>query len=962
MSLPEFALRYKAIVLTITLLLLAWGIQSFFTLPRSEDPEIRSIWATVITGWPGATAEDVEQLVSEPLEEAISNLDDVAEVSSLNTIGLSFINIALDERARDPDAVWDKVRAQVSTVRLPQGAQTPIIDSTFADTASMVLTVYQHVPDHQPEIRYEPRELREFADTLKDELLRINSVARIDLFGVRNEAIYLEPDDNWESQAFTIDDIQKLLAGRNIVSPGGSIEADQVRISVKPAGSVDSVDAIRDLTIVPPSAPDAAADYSAPATLEELGLHARRGYEEPPSILARVSVPAKQASSAPCVALSIMMKEDSNIIQFGHEVRETVRRVRETLFPADCDVAVVANQPKNVNEKTSAFFDNLWQAVVIVVIVAWLMVGLRAACVMAASIPLVMVISFGLASVFDVHVEVVSLASLIIALGMLVDCAIEVADNVQHHLDHGKTPIEATIHGTQQISFPVLIGALTTVAAFLPMLLIRGTTGEYIYSLPVVVSVTLLVSWVLAMTVTALMSYWLIRPAGSRAPLPWLGSLLGRALRRLSRRSDSAHAAREGLYAKACRFCVNHQLTAIAVPVAMLVGSVWLLLSGRVGTQFFPPSDRAQFVIDVYLPEGTTIAHTSDVCGAVEEAVEQLATDDSGVRRLESMVAYVGQGGPRFFGTLDPVPPGSNYAQIVVNTLDRHQVTDYIEDLRYAVRHGDPARDIAAVPGARVVPYMLDMGPPVTAPIELLVYGPNRNELRRIANELKTILRETPGTRAVHDSLGNSGNQLTVTTDEPRANVAGVSNYSIARTLNAAFSGHPLTIYREGNRQIPVYFRLPRSERQSILNGSRLFVEGTRGKVPLDSVASLSYEWKPVKIRRENRERVIGVQARVVNGFLPNSVLAAARERIEQLREQLPAGYRLKIGGEQEQTLKGQRSTLASSAVSVGLILLLLVVQYNSFSKPIVILATLPLAAAGSLFGLWIMQQPLGFM
>lgn len=960
MNIPAFTLRHKPIVVAGTVLATAWGILSFFSMSRREDPDFRVNRCIVSTQWPGASAENVEDLVTDPVQAAIDELDEVRTVSSTSTIGYSLVDVELESNVDDYDATWDKIRAKMDeiAVNLPDGASKPFVDSEFGDTAAMVLAIYQDLPADKEYLRYTPRRLELLAEDLKDELKLLPAVARVDFFGVQKEVIYLETSlATWSNLALTTNQLQQLLQERNIIAPGGQIDTDENRMMIAPSGDFNAVDELNRVVVDSGGGPNG---ESRKPYLADLGIDVTRTFSDPPRQITRVS-PQGADRSVPCVVLAFTMKGGKNIVDLGTEVRKAIDRARQSFLPADVKVALVSDQPRTVDKKIGEFMSNLYQAVLVVIIVAFLIVGLRVALVMAASIPIVMIISLGVNRMFGVELEQVSLASLIIALGMLVDCAIEVGDNIHRFLEEGYSRKEAAIQGSQQIAFPVLMGTLTTVFAFLPMLLLPGITGEYIYSLPVVVSTTLLLSWILALTVTTLLGFWIMRPGASLSPLGWLFGRLGAGWRRLFGSSERERSASD-VYIATCRSCIRFKWLTIGVAGAMFGAALLLPATGMIGTQYFPSAYRDQFMVNVYLPNGSAIDKTDRVCRQIEQLIRDLSRDASGQPRLKNLVSYVGEGGPRFFSNVDPEPPQSNYAQIIVNTTSPEVATQYVREIRLAAQYGDPHRSIEPIVGARVVPAMLTMGPPIETPIGIRIYGQDPQKLHAVSDELKEILRTADGTVDVHDTWGAQSPQVNVEIDQEKAPLANISHASIARSLNTFYSGYELTTYREGDHPVPVILRLRKEERDDIAQLDRAYVEGRQGKIPLGAVANISTQWQLVKIEERNQNRMIEVRCRVEEDLLANSVLSQVRPAIDNVEANLPPGYRLEFGGELEKTIEQTEDMRVCLTVSLLLIVFALSVQFNSIAKPFIIMLALPMAVTGSLVGLYVTDMPLGFM
>lgn len=962
MRLPGFAMRHRWIVLAATIIASLWGLAAFFTAPRREDPEFTIRTCVITTTWPGATAQKVEQLITDPIEKAVDAIDEVDKVTSVTTTGHSAIYVKVEDDVDNVDNVWDKVRAKVDTIRaqLPSGSSAPLVDSDFGDTAAMVLAVYQMPAgnDAGESRRYTSRELEIYAEKVKDELNLLDEVGKVELYGVRREAIYLEVEPGvWSRTDMTIDDLRTVLERRNIVAPGGTIDTEHARFGVQPSGELNTVAEIERIIVD-------AHENRPPVYLKDLGIKVSRRYEEPPSLVARFGC-GDLPDSVEAIMISFTMKAGRNITVLGEKVRALTARAGATMLPADIRLGVVADSPRSVRGAISDFVDNLWQAIVIVVLVAFFLIGLRIAVVMSAAIPMVLLTSFGLCRFFGVQLEQVSIASMIVALGMLVDNAIEVGDNVHRFLEEGHDRYTAAVEGSRQIAFPVLIATLTTVAAFLPMLTLPGAEGEYVFSLPTVVSTTLMVSWFLAMSMTTIMAYWLLRRSKghgkSLSPFALLARGVGRLVWRLrgTRPAGGEQGDSWGVrqFVRVSRWCLGHKAITVSLAAAAFVAACSLVATGLIGSQYFPPGYRDQFVIDVWLPEGTPIARTSAVCHEVENIIRRQGAanvDGEPIQRLRSFASYVGQGGPRFYLGLHPEQPASNYAQIVVNTCSPAVTEAYLTAVRDAAR--------ASIPGARIVARKLDMGPPVDSPIAVRLLGDDIPTLRAHAARIKDVLRSAEGTWDVHDSWGLDGYQLAVDIDEDKANLAGVSNAAVAQTTNAFFSGLLLTTFREGDHQVPVYFRLPWDQRNKLEAVAAVYAEGRHGKVPLDAVADIEPRWVPAKIFREKMDRNLEIRARVREGRLPNVVLAEVMPKIEGIRRSLPPGYRLEIGGEQEETVKSQKNMSKAFGISILLIVFCLIVQYNSFVKPLIILLTLPMAAIGALFGLLITGRPMGFM
>ncbi len=965
MRIPAFALRNRVTVSVAVAMLCAWGVMSFSSSPRRETPEFTIRVCVVTTLWPGATVEKVEQLVADPLEEAVASIDEVDRIDTDVRPGQAVIRVTIDDQT-PADAIanlWDEVRAEVAKVALPtaEGCRDPIVNSNFGDTAVWLLAVHQDSAAAAVH-RYDARQLEVFAEMVRDDLKLVDGVADAQLWGVQRETIYLESDPrSWSKLGLTVDGLAARLAQRNIVTSGGTMHLAEGQVTLKPTGDYSTVDQIRDLV----------TGYDAngnPIRLRDVGIHVRRAFEEPSPMRARyTSLDSDDgADGVAAVVIAVTMKSGHNVVELGERLTVATERSRLTRLPADVRTRLVIDTPTKVRDTIDTFVVNLGQSIGLVLLVAVLLIGVRIAVIMAAAIPVVMLGTFALMRLFDVELEQISIAALIIALGMLVDNAIEVADNVHRLLGEGMPRRKAALEGARQIGFPILVATLTTIAGFAPMLIaLEGAGKEYVYSLPVVVSIALSLSWVLAMSLTTVMSYWLLRHGGGRAPLPWLADRIQALWHRVLRR-PAATATAEGssLYGRICQLAIRGKVVTIGLAVAAFAGALWLLASGRIGTQFFPSAVQSKFVVEVYLPEGTTHAATDEKCREVEALLAELggaraAEDGSGAdNAILDVLSFIGSGGPRYELGFNPADPASNYAALLVHVHREADVAPLVEEMRRVAN--------ARVAGARIRAIEFAMGPSVSNPVGIRIVGPGFADLqtmRAIAEQAQTIFDSSDRLWDVSQSWGEYGLELRIDVDEARATPAGVSSADVARSLSAYYSGRLLTTFREGNHQVPVYFRWRPEERRDLDAVRTDPIEGIAGKIPLDAVAKTSLEHVPVKLTRRDNNRMIEVSGRPTPGHLANSVfLADVWPGLQGLAETLPPGYRIEIAGEQEESAKAQANMATSFQITLALLLLLLVIQYNSLAKPLLILITIPLATTGAFVGLWLFGAPMGFM
>lgn len=972
-ALPEFAVKRPVVVIALVLISVAWGIISFLTMPRREDPEFTIKVCVVSTQWAGASAEKVEELITDPLEEAIDGLEEVKLLRSTSSNGLSVILVELEDAlpGSATDGVWDKVRARIQNVQMPDPNIFPVVNDEFGDTSVILFAAHQIPLEGQDEIhpddRYSPRMLDILSERIRDELRLMPGVAKVDRFGVRQEAIYIETDaGTWSNLQLNSNDLANMLQGRNIVAPGGAIDTSDGRFFVKPGGEFDAVAEIESVV----AAVSESDNTTNSVDLNDLGMTVRRDYLEPADVLCRYTEPDSQT---PAVMIAVTMKSGANIIEICRQSREKIRELQQVTgkLPPDLAVDIISDQSVGVESRIRDVIVNIIEAILIVVVVVYLVVGFRIAAVMAANIPFVVLSSIAIITLFGVQLEQMSLASMIIALGLLVDNAVQVCDQARSNQLAGMKPEEAAVKGAQALASSMLNGTLTTIAAFIPMLIaMDGSNREFIYSLPVTLSVMLGVSWVLAMTFCVIMAAWFIRaPQGgspSLAPIPLLINWIKARWKRAPQTDSPDDNIFYRIYNASASWALQHKFVTLGFSFLLLVMATRLPVS----TEFFPLTERNQFAVEVWLPETATIQQTNETAHKVEEILQKLGATQNAegkpIQRLKNMRTLVGQGGSRWYLSWEPESPKPNFAEILVHTTDGKYTHGLAEQLRVAVNEGMPELGIQPISNARVVPIELFLGPPAD-PVVLRVSGDgfaDVKQLRLAADQVKAMVEAHPQTWGVSNSWGSEGYQLQVKIEPEKASLSGVSNSQIASTLDAYFSGRLITRFREGDHQIPVFFRLRPEGRRSLEDVKDAFVEGSAGKIPLSAVASLEAGWEPAFIDRRNLNRTMEIRARVDAGASGNDITMAVMNspEMEELQARLPAGFRVEIGGALEESLKAQGKMLKSFGISFVAIFLLLVIQFSSVSKTMVIIGTLPLALIGSLFGLWLTTNAMGFM
>ena len=764
------------------------------------------------------------------------------------------------------------------------------------------------------------------AERIEEEVELIDAVARVEFWGNQPEIIYVEIDSSdWAKLDVTAAELRSLFQARNIVFPGGEIDTATTRYAINPTGEFTSMKQMNELVI--------GRVGNLPVQLGDLPVTIERRYEEPPRSLTRITTP--EIAHQPAIVVGISMKSGRNVVEMSESVDDVVTRLRSSVLPPDVELKRVNDIPRQVNSRIVDFQFNLLQGVLIVLGVAFLTMGWRPALVMATAVPVSMVGAFGVVRYLGVELEQFSIASLIIALGMVVDNAIVVSDNAVRLIRQGIPKAQAVIDGAQNLAIPIFTSTLTTIAAFLPMLTIVGDVGEYVASLPIVVTATLAVSYLAAMLVTPIMCVWIL------------------PVDRIADDDDGQVAQWTKFYDEGIGWCLKRPGKVVAGAGIAFVLSLALL--PLIGSQFFPAGSRDQFFIKVWLPEISPIGATAAVARRVETILveESPVPGDEIQNRLENAVTFIGTGGPRLMLTQEPEYDYPYFALILVNTTDSDHTEAYAEVVR---------ERLADAVDARITVDQFMLGPPIKDPVAFRLSGPNREKVAQSAREMVRLFKETPGTVRPYSNWGAPANQVEIAIDSYAANLAGVTNADIAFTTSALLSGAPLTTYREGDHRVPVVLRTTREKRQDLADLADIFGNGRNGKVPLNSIAEVNTSWEKAVIARRNGLPTVTVGARIGPDMLANQVSARVQPKLEEMLAAMPTGYFIEQDGELEETAKAQIQVIRAIGIAIVLMFLVLVVQYNSLVKPMVIMAAVPMGMIGVLLGLLITGWAMGFM
>jgi multidrug efflux pump subunit AcrB len=798
-SLARFVIghvRFSALLITSVLVA---GASLFQTQPRQEDPEVTLRSAQVVTRAPGLAPERIEQLVTRPIEDAIKEIPEIDEIKSVSATGLSIVTPEVDPRFTDMGPIWAKLRNKIDDIapRLPNGVETPVVNDDYGRVAVVTLALTG--------TEFSLAELHDIARDLRDEIATLPLVARVDLYGAQPERIWLEFDPEFLAQ-FQLDpaEIASALQSQNVVLPGGTINAAGENVVVEPSGDFRSVEEIRNLPI--------ATDEGGLLYLRDIA-DVRRAFVDPPEAPALFN-------NTPAIVLGISMVEDSNVVALGRELTELLDSLRAEL-PLGTALDVAIFQPDLVQASVNGATVNLLQTMGVVLAVVMIFLGWRTGLIVGAMVPLTMLLTIVGMSASGIALHRISIAAIIVALGLLVDNGIVVAEDIRRRLDAGVDRLEAALGTPRTLAVPLLTSSLTTVLAFLPLMLINDSTGEFLRSLGQVLAIALLGSWLLAISVTPALCYWFLpgNGAGARSSEGALDSRPYRAYRRLI----------EGI--------LRHRVSFVVVMFALLVaaGHVFQYVKQR----SLGPSARNQFTVYLDLPAQ---AHISQTIEATRTMAAYLG-DREANPEVTDVLAYIGGGGPRFFVSLAPNDPQPNKAFLVVNTRTADQVPELMRRVDDFI--------IDELPEATGRADLLFLGPAALGTVELRVRGPEIGVLRRIAADVGSVFLEIGGVTGIRNDWENAVVKFRVEVDQERARRSRVTSQEVANALSAIFDGATVTDYREGDKVIPVVIRAQAERRDSLdrLRSTEIFSAGLGAPVPLLQIADIEGAIEPSRIR-----------------------------------------------------------------------------------------------------------------
>jgi multidrug efflux pump subunit AcrB len=909
------AIEKRYVTFTALLVIAFAGLQAYRTMPQAEDPGFTIRTAVVTTFLPGASPERIENLITDPIEAVIQQIPEIDFIASESQTGLSVIYANFKESYTEMRPIFDNLRRKVAdaTGELPEGAIGPNVNDEFGDVFGIIYTVTGE--------GFTYAELEDVADQVRDELLRISDVAKVDIYGAQEERIFLDYDNARLAQlGLSPVQLQQILASQNIIFPGGNVNTGTERIALEPSGNFESIDELRKTVIAHPATGDL-------LYLEDIAT-VRRGTVEPRRSMVH-------SSGVPALALGISMRDGGNILRLGEQTNAVIRRMQE-VYPIGIEFDTVIFQPNEVERNVQNFVRSLVQAVIIVMALMLLFLGLRTGFVVATLIPMVMLASVALMHAFDISLNTISIAALIISLGLLVDNAIVMSEAILVAMRQGTERIRAAIDSAKELRVPLLTSSLTTAAAFLPIFLAESSTGEYTAHLFKVVTISLLSSWFLSLTMIPLLCVIFIKV---------------KAVGHGTYDSPFYRRYRAGLIR-----ILEWRWVSLAVVVVIFLAA--MQLPRLLPVIFFPHSERALMRATLNHPVGTpfevTLAMVEDLERYMRE--ELLVQEDAEDEGILKWIGFIGVGSPRYTLSAMVEPEKEELAKLLVTTTSREIVDELAPRMERWLFENYPDVDAVVLP--------LDYGPPVTAPVEVRISGKDQEELFEIADDVKARLARIPGTKNIVDDWGRWVKKLFVRVDQPRARRAGVSSWDIAVSLQTILSGIEITEFREEEDVIPVVMRTAEADRQDLgkLETLDVFSQSTGRTVPLKQVADLEVQWQPAEIFRRDRLKAITVSAYVEEGVTAAQVVGELEEELAPASREWSIGTFYEYGGEIESSEEANKAIAAKVPIALAIIILLLVTQFNHFKGPLIILLTIPLALIGVFIGLVLLDGALGFM
>ncbi|MBA6233924.1 MULTISPECIES: efflux RND transporter permease subunit [unclassified Colwellia] len=914
MNLTKIAFTYRKSILMVLALLLINGVFAYLTLPAQENPTITIRKAIVTTSYPGMAPERVEQLITRAIEKEIRKIPEVEKLTSTSMTGQSVIHVEIYDRYFNLDNIWQDLRNKVkqAQMNLPEGTRPPFVNDSFGDVSVVTLALTAD--------GFNLGEMYDISKHIRDNLYSVSGTKKVDIIGVQAERIYLEVKTAKLAQlGISPRSIISELQNQNIISPGGQIDTGLRSIVVEPTGNFSSLEEIGNTHIRITGTDDTIA-------LKDI-VSLRRGFIDPPDKPAYFN-------GEPAIMFGVSMLQKYNLLEYAPRVKNMVSQIENTL-PIGYKINIATYQADQVQKSIQGVSINVIQTLVIVLLVVIYFLGLRTGLIVGSIVPFVMLTTLAIMQFTGMTLEKMSLATLIIALGLLVDNGIVIAEDFKRRIEQGIDRFDAMCQGGKELAMPLLSSSVTTILFFLPLMLAEHVAGEFTRSVSLVILITLMTSWVLALCVTPTFCYFFIKVENNG----------DKAVDKPTENSTKFYQ----VYEKFLHWVLAHK----AIFMAMMVITLIVSLSGfgLLKKQFFPDSDRTQVMMYIDLPNGTSARETNRQMHDVFTWLD----DKTYFPEITNYSGYSGFNGPRFVLTLNPEDPANNKGFVVINVKDGTQLNTFVNKLHNGI--------IETFPNVSGRVKRMFAGPSDSSSISIQVKGPDKDILYEKAKEIMAVLQAVPYTKNVRTDWENRIVKMQVKIDQHRARRAGVTSSDVATALQGYFSGANVTEYRDGDDIIPVVFRAEEEERFNLdrLRTVSIFSNQSGLSVPLFQVADFIPVNQYAKIQRENMFTTITIEASNTE-MTAEDLKVIIDADIEALKGDLPVNHLIEYDGVIVQSKEAQQALGASMPMVIGLVLVLLVMQFNSFRRASIIVLTIPLSLIGTVVGLLVMSAPFGFM
>lgn len=907
-NLTELSLRNKSLIYYFIIVVFIMGSVAYTKLGRMEDPDFTIRQMIVTVAWPGATARQIEEQVTDKIEKKLQDLPGVDFLQSQSRPGSSSIYVTLREdlptSAIRPS--WLEARNMVNDMKrdLPEGVVGPFFNDRFDDVYG---SIYALTGDG-----YSYEEMRQHAEKIRRMLLDVKSVRKVELLGQQTEKIYIEVENSrLAALGIRPDQLASIIKAQNSLTPAGMVETESDNVYLRMSGMFEDLDALRNLPIRVNGRTFRLSDIA----------KVTRGYIEP-------SESKMFFNGQAAIGIAVSMEEGGNILTLGEDLAAVTAALKQEL-PAGLEIHQVSDQPKVVKESISDFIRTLTEAIVIVLFVSFLSLGVRTGLVVALCIPLVIAAVFWAMQALGIALHKVSLGALIIALGLLVDDAIIAVEMMSVKLEEGYDRFKAACHAYAVTAMPMLTGTLITCAGFIPVGFSQGMAAEFTATLFPVIAIALAVSWLVSVMVAPLLGYSLIKvkpPAGDHQ-VPYQGKFYQRFRRLLN-------------------WCLEHRKTVLLSTIVSFGAAIFMLRF--VDQEFFPPSTRPEIIVEMTLPEGASMKATE------AEARRFASFLDGEESALENYSYYVGSGAPRFVLTTEPILPASNYAQFIVVAKD--------VDARIALTKKIKAQFADHFPGVRGNLKLIQTGPPAAYPVMLRVSGYDAEKVHALAEKVVAQLAQDPNLRQIHFNWSEKSKVIRLDVDQDKLRNLGIDSHSFALTLQGQLTGATIADYYDGDRTVDMVFRLASAQNADLSKIKDLPIAiGNGAYVPLSQIAKISYDAEYGLIWRRDLKPTITVQANIVSGTA-NDATRKAYEATKALRDGLAPGYSIKLAGALENSATAMEFMLAPIPAMILIILTLLMFQLQRIPLMLLTVLTAPLGIIGIPIGMIIFAQPMGFV